>query len=113
MAHAQAFSEANKQYAASYPAEAAALGAPPVRKLAIGSSPRWAFNLYILNCYSSNLHGLALGVRKSSPQSLPLTEVVSRSNFASLGIKLGDAHVIRNAGGVGFVSRQPVLRTRC
>ena len=37
MAHVHAFSEANKQYVAAYPAEYTALAMPPSRKVAVGS----------------------------------------------------------------------------
>ncbi|VDB95995.1 unnamed protein product [Peniophora sp. CBMAI 1063] len=83
MAHVHAFSEANKQYAAAYPAEYTSLAMPPSRKVAV------------VTCMDARLDPLS-----------------------ALGIKLGDAHVIRNAGGVGqdalrsLVISQRLLGTR-
>ncbi|KZV73309.1 carbonic anhydrase [Peniophora sp. CONT] len=83
MAHVHAFSEANKQYAAAYPAESTSLPIPPGRKLAV------------VTCMDARIDPIS-----------------------ALGIKLGDAHVIRNAGGVGqdalrsLVISQRLLGTR-
>jgi carbonic anhydrase len=81
MSTATEFKQPNQAYVDSY-GNKDSLAIPPARKLAIGTSPHESAIYKLLSLFE-------------------VTCMDARVNpSASLGLKEGDAHIIRNAGGV-------------
>ena len=96
MTAATEFAKANETYTQSF-GEKASLALPPSRKVIVIT---YVFALF-------TLHYLAYGVRDGSCMDARIDPA------ASLGIKEGEAHIIRNAGGRAYVARDLVDPIPC
>jgi carbonic anhydrase len=100
------FSAANAEYVANF-GDKASLGLPPAKKLIVGPSIAErtilhaidTYSIFTVTCMDARLECL---ISFCSHGTCQLT--LSFSPAAHLGIKEGDAHVIRNAGGSAYVS---------
>ena len=100
------FTKANEAYVATF-GDKGELPLPPAKKLLIGTfrpsvtSFIVSQKLHVLFRGNSHLHGCAYQVR---PPRLRLHSLAplnfSCSVYAELGIQEGEAHIVRNAGGV-------------
>ena len=101
------FAKANEAYVATF-GDKGNLPLPPAKKLLIGASRSSLLSRQtdvLTPPASSHLHGRADQVRPPglfvfTPRVRCSLETSARSVYAELGIQEGEAHIVRNAGGV-------------